>query len=112
MSTSEKWADYLIAKKQLNQLGTHIDKALCYPDRGDSLGTPIIWTRTEILTRMQSGYTFETAFKDRRTGKFTRGAKVVRCVVNGRAYIKTEPDGIEEDNLDELPDLTAADVAA
>ncbi len=100
---TDKWADYLISKVRYNDSHTHITNVYVHVDNGDSVGEGTSETRQWVVSKIDSGYTFYTIFKDN-NGKWSKGQKVIKDPVNGTNYITTRPNGTAKDNLENLPE--------
>lgn len=59
-----------------------------------------LWTVREVIEAMSRGDTFYT--QGERSGKVAR-VEVVRCPICGRPYLRSAPDAVEDNNLDNLP---------
>lgn len=99
-----KWADYLISAVNYNQEHTHIDKLRVHKDNGDSVGKGEAYARQAIVDAINDGTTFVTIYKNKE-GKWNKGEDVIIINVNGIDYLKTEDNGKEEDNLENLPEF-------
>jgi hypothetical protein len=98
----DKSADYLISAVRYNQDGTHIDKVRCHADLGDKVGAAEEISRLTVVSRIDSESTFTTITKGP-NGKYRRGADVRPVTIDGKRYIRTDPDRTKKDNLGELP---------
>jgi hypothetical protein len=98
------WADYAITHKRMNAEGTHIDRVQAHSDLEDRLGSSEEFTRQEVIAKIKKEITFVTVFKNA-DGNYGEGEKVIIVLIHGVDYIKTLADGIEADNLDQLPDF-------
>ena len=99
-----KWADYAITRVRFNDKHTHIDKVKIREDDGENLGSEEERTRPQIVTSIETGTTFVTAFKNK-NDKWQKGKEVFVITINGTKYIKTVSDNTTKDNLDELPEF-------
>ena len=99
-----KWADFCIKAKRMNSKGTHIDSVMVLPDQGGNFGSAVVKSRAQVVQDLKAGVTYMTIFKST-DDKWKQGQKVVIEQVKGVDYIKTLPNKIETDNLDELPDF-------
>lgn len=100
----EKWADYCISAVSYSEDPKHIKEAKVHEDRGDGIGPGEIWSRSQIVSSIESGYSFITILKTE-DDKWKRGEDVHIIEVKGKKYIRTDKNEIEEDNLGELPEL-------
>jgi hypothetical protein len=75
-----------------------------FPDEGESLGTAVEFSRSEVVAAIKRGVTFVTTFKGA-NGNYQLGNSVFVIVINGSDYIKTVKDATEADNLDKLPEF-------
>lgn len=99
---TEKWADYGISAVKYNSRGTHIDQVRVHKDNGDSIGAPKVWLREQVVSALETGYTFVTIPKNNQ-GNWIRGRNVEIIKVNGTKYIRTDRNSIASDNLENLP---------
>jgi len=97
-----KWADYLISEVRFNDEETHIVKVKVHPDNGDKVGSWTEWTRQEVISSIDAGYTFATIYKGS-NGNWNLGAHIITITIEGVRYIKTQADTTKKDNLDNLP---------
>jgi hypothetical protein len=105
-----RWAHYLISGKKMNKAGTHIEYVEVRPDLGDKVGLPMTWTRTCAIKHVLTGnYTFMTIIKDSER-KWAPGAKVEVVEVDGKQFLRTDPNPRANDNLDNLPDFVPGNV--
>lgn len=102
-----KWADKLIFEVAFNYAHTHIDAVRCVDDNGDSVGSAMTQlTRREVIAKIRAGVTFCTIFRN--GSKWNKGAKVEVILIDGEEFIKTVPDNIKKDNLDNLPEFSSS----
>ena len=87
-----KWADYLVSAVRFNAHGTHIDSLRCHAYNDTSAGPP---------QTFKAGKTFVTVTRDS-AGDFRLGQRI-QSVTLTYEYLKTRPDSVISDNLDELP---------
>lgn len=99
---ADKWADYLISAVRYNEAETHIEKVRVHSDNGESVGSASEWTRAEVVSRLEAGYSFVTIFK-KSDGNWRKGATVRIVVIHGEKFIRTDADQTKEDNLGSLP---------
>jgi hypothetical protein len=99
-----KWADYGISDVRYNTKHTHIDKVKVLLDNGDTLGSPVEWTREVVIANIKNGLRFITILKNG-INNFTKGQPVKIILVNGTEYIKTVDNSKESDNLENLPEF-------
>jgi hypothetical protein len=99
-----KWADYLISAVRYNQEHTHIIQLKAHEDQGDKVGPGKIYERQTIVNAIRGGTTFVTIYKNKE-GTWSKGEDVIIINVNGVDYLKTEDNGKEEDNLENLPEF-------
>ncbi|MCI0728579.1 MAG: DUF3892 domain-containing protein [Chloroflexi bacterium] len=98
-----KWADYGIAKVRYNAERTHITKVEVREDKGDTLGSPEEWTRSQVVQAIERGKTFVTILQA--SGKWSKGRDVHIITVNGVKYLRTDQNRKESDNLENLPEF-------
>lgn len=96
-----KWADYLVSAVRFNAHGTHIDSLRCHADNDTSAGPPQTFSRKTVVDAIKAGKTFVTVTRDS-AGDFRLGQRI-QSVTLTYEYLKTRPDSVISDNLDELP---------
>jgi hypothetical protein len=99
---AEKWADYVITAVRFNVAGTHIEYVQSRTDNGETLSAPSSMSRREVVSKIESGYSFCTATKSGQN-KWTKGAMLKIVTIHGEKFIKTKADSTKVDNLDNLP---------
>jgi hypothetical protein len=99
---TDKWADHLISAVRYNVARTHIDEVQVREDKGDKVGSPSTWKRSDVVSSLEANDTFMTIVKDS-NGKWDPGAAVAIVIVRGTKYIRTDADATAEDNLGSLP---------
>ena len=100
----EKWADYCISAVTYSEDPKHIKEAKVHEDRGDTIEPSKIWSRSEIVSNIESGHSFITILRTE-DEKWKRGEDVHIIEVKGEKYIRTDKNEIEEDNLGDLPEF-------
>jgi hypothetical protein len=100
-----KWADYLISAKRCDVLGAHIQKLQVHVDKGDVIGSPSVWLRSQVVDAIED--TSKTFFTITWTDddEWKKGEKVHIVTVDGVKYLRTDANETDEDNLDELPEF-------
>lgn len=106
-----KWADYLISEVHYEESEDdtkYIAKLKVHEDEGDEVGSESIWTKNEVINKINVGYSFMTIYeKDKTKNKEDKDAwkegEDVR--VFKKKYLRTDANDIEEDNLGELPEF-------
>lgn len=98
-----KWADYCISAVKYSDDQTHIEKVRVHEDKGDKLGGGIIWSRTQVITKIENSYSFVTVYKD--NGKWKKGETVHIVEVDDEKYIRTDKNKTKNDNLGSLPEI-------
>lgn len=96
-----KWADLCIKKVSYN-INNVIKSVKASEDDGEQLINENEYLRYQIISLLDAKKKIITVVKNS-DGKYSRGADVIKYEINGTAYIKTEKNGIEEDNLGNLP---------
>ena len=99
-----KWADYCISSVRYNDDHTHIIKVRVHIDSGDTMSSATEWTRSEVVTAIESGKTFITITRTS-DGKWNKGEDVRIITVNGVKYIRTDANSKPSDNLGNLPEF-------
>jgi hypothetical protein len=98
-----KWSDYIIVAVRYTSTRTHIDSVEVRPDNDVSLGAPSIWSRSQVVTAIENGYTFVTAFLA--DGRWYQGEDVRIVYIAGSKYIRTDRNSRASDNLENLPEF-------
>lgn len=98
----EKWADYCISAVRFNDEGNYIDQVRVHKDKGNAMGDAEIWSRDEVVSALESNYTFITILNGNQ-GIWDEGQKVNIVQVNGNKYLRTDEDHNPSDNLNNLP---------
>ena len=96
--------NYWISEARYNAAHTHIDKVRGYPNANGSLGAYTEWTRQNVVSSIEQGYTFYTMFKNS-SGNWQAGANIGIVTVNGTKYLRTDSDSKAADNLGNLPEF-------
>ncbi|MDD2890229.1 MAG: DUF3892 domain-containing protein [bacterium] len=97
-----KLADYYISGVGY-KARQQIERARVHKDRMGKLGTPEIWFRKEIISKIEEGSVFSTVYKDE--GVWKRGEDVDTIEIEGVKYIRTDRNRSGEDNLGNLPEI-------
>lgn len=101
---SNKWADYCISVVRYNAEHTHIVKVRVHADSGDTMGAATEWTRSEVVTAIDTRKTFVTITRSS-DGKWSKGEDVRIVTVGGVKYIRTDANSKASDNLGNLPEF-------
>jgi molybdopterin biosynthesis enzyme len=97
------WADYGISKVKYNDERTHIVKVEVREDKGETIGSPTEWYRSQVVAAIERGTSFVTIlFRD---GKWQKGQDVHIVTVNSVKYIRTDQNQRAADNLENLPEF-------
>ena len=99
-----KWADYCISKVKYDADEKFIEKVEVREDKGDSIGSPSIWKRSDVVSKIEAKKTFVTILKTSE-GKWKRGQDVHVLKINNVKYIRTDKNEKESDNLENLPEF-------
>ncbi|WP_277657143.1 DUF3892 domain-containing protein [Seleniivibrio woodruffii] len=97
-----KWADYCISAVRYDSESRYIAKLHVHPDNGDSIGSYSEWTRQDVLDKIDNSKTFVTITKNS-DDEWSKGEDVRAIYVNGKHYLRTDANGKESDNLENLP---------
>jgi len=96
-----RWATFAITKVRYNKAGTRILQVVRRRDLGDRLGKPVIRTRQQIVIAIRKRYTYVTTYKEK--DGWVRGDKVIRYLLDGEYFIRTDGNKKKSDNLGKLP---------
>lgn len=99
-----KWADYLISAVRYDPTHNYISDLMVRQDSEDSVGPSSIWTRNQVVSSIERGYTFVSIYK-RRDGKWYKGEDVRVIEIDGVKYLRTDSNHTKQDNLGELPEF-------
>lgn len=99
----DKWADYGISAVKYNSEHTHIERVRIHPDKGDKIGESTEHSREAIIDAIKQGTTFVTIVKG--SDGWRKGQPVYIIKVGGTEFIKTVDNGLESDNLENLPEF-------
>lgn len=96
-----KWADYLISAVRYynNDFISHLR---IHEDSGDKVGAPQTWSKENVISYINNGYSFCTIVKNSK-GNWSQGADVHVVVINGYSYLRTDKNKTPKDNLGNLP---------
>ncbi len=97
-----KWADYGISAVRYDSEHTHIVKVRVHEDKGDKIGAPTEWTRSQVVTAIENGKSLVTIL---RGGNWKKGQDVHIITVKGTKYLRTDQNLKASDNLGELPEF-------
>jgi len=100
-----KWANYLISFVKYDKQKTLIDEVEVHEDLGYGISyTTDFVTRQTLIENIENKITYITTISDEK-GVWKMGQKVELITINGQKFLKTVNDGIEKDNLGELPEF-------
>lgn len=98
-----KWADYVIVALRFREERRHVEKVKFMEDKGNELGSEQTASRGWVVSEIEKGTTFVTAYKQ--GTKWSKGDEVGIVEIRGQKFIRTDGNSIEEDNLGELPEF-------
>ena len=103
----EKWANYGIAAKRMDETGHHIQKVLVYLAPCSISSRAMIGAlpldKSFIIRQVEKGETVVTLFGC--DGHWQKGSDVHVVEIGGAKYLRTDGNAIAEDNLGNLPDF-------
>ncbi|RDZ35526.1 MULTISPECIES: DUF3892 domain-containing protein [unclassified Haloferax] len=97
------WGDYAITAVQYNYDNTRIKQVKRKEVKPEILTNTRKIDRSTVVTSIESGNDYTTAFKNESSGKWQLGDEVHVLEVGGEMFIRTDQNDTEEDNLDNLP---------
>lgn len=97
-----KWADYCIWTVRYDNEHTHIISVKAYPDKGDSLGNEVEFSRAQVINYIENGTSFVTIVNN--GSKWRKGEDVHVVNRRGKKYIRTDQNDEDGDNLGSLPE--------
>ena len=99
-----KWADYLIFKV-CKENGKLVKEVAVKQEENDKIsGTNQHFSKSKVINLIGDGNTFITIFENEDGTKWKKGEKVNVVSRNGKKYLRTDKNEIEEDNLGNLPE--------
>ena len=104
MSTTDKWADFVISEVSYNKEKEYIEKVRVMVDRGDKLSSPEVVLRSIVANNLERGYSYVTTYKNS-DGNWKRGDEVGVVSINNTKFIRTDGNRVAKDNLGELPEF-------
>jgi len=99
-----KWADFGISEVRYSDEGDHITKVKVHEDKGEKLGFSEEWTRSQVVSAINSGEEFITVVKNSEN-KWIKGEKVHIIKIDGSKYLRTDRNNRSSDNLGDLPEF-------
>lgn len=99
-----KLAHYYISAVRYNDEHTHIVKVKVHVAADDSFGSAVEWTRSEVVSSIEKGYSFITIVRSS-NGEWHKGEDVRIITVGGVKYIRTDANSKATDNLGNLPEF-------
>jgi len=96
-----EWAMNVIVRVHDSKDETHIESVEIMKWTGSALVPDKVYLREGVIRAIKQKVRIVTATRESAGWKL--GAEVMVVLINGAEYIKTEADGIEKDNLGELP---------
>ena len=99
-----KWANFVIsAIRRGPELGK-ISQVQIHEDRGEDLGPPEIVDKQIIASNIKKGNRYITILR-KGENDWESGDYVITYVKAGEAYIRTDDNKVDGDNLGTLPDI-------
>ena len=93
---------FFILAVRYSENSPYIELARVHKDIGNKETTSEIWTRNQIISKIEEGYTFVIRYKHQDKWKWGRDVHLVES--NGKKYLRIDRNKIEEDNLGFLPE--------
>jgi hypothetical protein len=97
-------ADFYIEKVRYNKGHTKIVWVSVREDDGKRLGGAYNMVRTKMVSLMRQGKQFMTIIRNEE-GKYRRGQKLSYVLVKGSAFLRTDTDEVEQDQLSDIPEF-------
>lgn len=97
-----KWADYCIVAVKYDSNRSCIAQVKALPDGGESLGGATFLDRATVVSAIQRGTTFVTAYAS--NGNYKRGEDVRVVQIGNERFIRTDANSVRADNLGNLPE--------
>ena len=102
--SENKWADFVISAVKRGSSSGRITQVQIHKDIGKSLSNPEIVDKMVIAHNIKKGKKYITAFKISETN-WEPGEYVRAFVKDGEAFIRTDDNKVNLDNLGTLPDI-------
>lgn len=99
----DKWADFGISAVRYDSEHERIVALLCHADERPGFPPGVERPREVVVSEIEAGRKGITL--TRFDGRWQYGAEVNVFRVNGTAFIRTDGNSIEADNLGELPEF-------
>jgi hypothetical protein len=103
MFANPKWADYVITAVGYDMWNQHIERLAVREDKIEYISDATIWMGSSVVSAINNGSTFVTAVMQ--DGKWFKGEDVRVVYSGGKYYLRTDNNGIAQDNLGDLPRL-------
>ena len=98
----EKWADFIISRVRYDDDHSRIIECEVFPDFGEGLGAKTHHSRTTIASNLENNH-YLTVYKNEK-GNFIKGDNVIRYLLDGEYFIRTDGNKLKKDNLGKLPE--------
>ena len=99
-----KWADYLISAVKYDSNHERIESVKTHKDKGDTVGSGFIEKRSQVVSNIESGYSYCTILRNKED-KWNKGEDVHVVKVDGEKFIRTDNNKTKKDNLENLPEF-------
>lgn len=99
-----KWADFCISSVRYDLCREHITDVVVRVDNGETIGSPVEWPRSQVISMIESAKTFVTITQGP-DSKWRKGERVGVVVVGDMKYLRTDANAWKNDNLGELPEF-------
>jgi hypothetical protein len=96
-------ADYYIEKVRYTKDHSRIIWVSVREDNSSKLSGAYNMVRKRIMGLIHDGKQFMTIFRNDE-GKFRKGQKILLVSVKGTEFIRTDPDQMDKDQLENLPE--------
>ena len=102
--SENKWADFVITAVKRGSSSGRITQVQIHKDLGNSLSNPEIVDKMVVAHNIKKGKKYITVFKISETN-WEPGEYVRAYVKDGEAFIRTDDNKVDLDNLGTLPDI-------
>ena len=100
----DKWADYVItAFKRGSGIGV-ISQVQQHEDKGNEFGKPELVDKIQVAHNIRKGKKYMTVHKINEID-WKKGDTVRAFLKDGTAYIRSDKNIVESDNLGEIPEI-------
>ena len=97
-----KWADFVVSAIKKGSGLSNISHVQIHEDLEHGFGRPELIDKYQLSSKIQNGISFVTVHK-KNENEWTIGKTIRTYVKNGEAYIRTDDNKVDGDNLGHMP---------